>query len=878
MVRSFCQRGWSSKVGGMLVVCLLEVGAVEGAEISAGDWTARFSPYNGLTLTYRGLTVIERAPLMVRNDGQVVFSWARQRPTVKVTSLPSAQILAVSYPAESEAKAPFSCNYRVTLWADNRVFINLEYASHSSRSLRVDYRLGHFLDTLFAGRKYTVTTNRGQYSGQFPLLPPSSGVGTRTVAEDLRDLTLHAPLGDLRLSVVEGSDPLSLFDSRQQYWVAFSRTAAVWLGIQRWLRPGGRGRCGVLLTFTPRPVTDTAPLEVVTHPSSLAQERVMAAWLPARGARWLLEPTTATESDLTVVDAQQGLLPTPVAPAVERRVQHALTWLERLFGERLELQPAPPQARPVLIPRPHVLRWQESDFVFDRTTRLALATDAEEGLLRVAEGLQRHLEQVFERKVPLVHLARADDTPGLILLSTLNDALERSIPSPQPLAARVSRRPEGYWLKVTPRRVRVVGGSVRGVFYGVQTLQQLLKIGELGELAATGVFIEDWPTFAFRGIHLLADDHALEWHKQLIRDVFAPLKINTIVLECEYARWDTQPDLAPEWAMTKGEMRELCAYAREHFIEVIPLVQTLGHCGWLFRGGRNLDLAEDPEEPYAYCVTNPRTYEVIFGILREVLEVFQPRYVHLGHDEVTHRGRFPYRSAGWRARDLFVEDVRKLHDFLSRRGVRMMLWGDMLLRPGEANDAAHGGAPDHLARARRRLPRDIVICDWHYGVFPDYPSLRVFQRDGFPVVAASWMNPRNIYQLSRAAWRARSWGLLQTTWTGYGGNREAPRQHYDQLAAYVLAAEYAWSPHIPPLEHLGYVPGEVLSRLAAQHRPVGRQPRDGYLVDLLPYCTVALRDDVSSGWVGYGPAYDLRRLPTGTQRLGEVVFKIGRLP
>jgi len=853
---------------------------LETTQIQAGDCLAGFSWKDGVTLSYRGLPIITRSTLSVHDPrSQTVYCHlSRVRPRLQVYSRGRDQFLEATYPPEpsnSEAQGlPFFFEYLLRLGPDNRAILSFRYEFRQSTPALLDYCIGRFLDTLWVGRDYQVETAAGTQSRQFPWLAPPPGSGSRAVAGNIRRLQVHTPLCDLSITVAPGSDLPTLYDSREQYVAAFSREAAVWLGVQRNLQNKQAGYCTVTLEFREREKDAANPTWRPTRDPAL--EFVPDAVLPVRGGLLWTGSGQPASPRLILADRPQTALPFHRSEAMPSAEALAAA-VKLLYNQTLTIQQDAPRTQPRLIPAPQRLTWLDRDFVWDQATTVVVATDASAETVRCAEELIQDLADRYGQTLPLIRRDHWTDVPtGAIVVGTPRDILWAQPPKSMAGGPLRPSRPEGYVLEVLPERVLVCGYDEPGLFYGLQTLRQLGKIGEFDETAFTGVAIEDWPDFPFRGIHLLADNHALAWHKELIHSVFAPLKINTLVLECEYARWDSHPEIAPEWAMTKAEMRELRDYARAHFIEVIPLIQTLGHCGWMFYNGQHLDLAEDPELPYAYCVSNPATYTLVFDVLTEAIDLFQPKYLHIGHDEVHHRGRYPYcRSCRrYSPATLLVRDVEKLHSFLAERKVRTMMWGDLLLRPEEAPDAAHGGGPHDFARARDRLPRDLIICDWHYGTFDQYPSLSLFKSEGFDVIGACWYNPQNIARLSRAARKAQAWGLLQTTWTGYDGNRTAPLQHYDQLAAYIVAAEYAWSPGGPGLETLDYRPGEVLAHLTAPRRE--DRPRPGYLVDLQPYCTISLQARPGSGWIGPGREHDLSSLPTGVLRLGQVLFRIPR--
>jgi hypothetical protein len=177
------------------------------------------------------------------------------------------------------------------------------------------------------------------------------------------------------------------------------------------------------------------------------------------------------------------------------------------------------------------------------------------------------------------------------------------------------------------------------------------------------------------------------------------------------------------------------------------------------------------------------------------------------------RGRFPNpecpRCQSETVTALVVKHANRLSEWLNRRGVESMIWGDMLLGPGEAKDATHAKT---LAEARQRradIDKKIIIVDWHYAASADARSLELLRQEGFRVVAASWYAPQNIHHLSQAALAAGAEGLLQTTWMGYFPDGRAMTSQLQQFTAFVLAAEYAWSGRKESPSRLGYDPQEV---------------------------------------------------------------------
>ena len=367
---------------------------------------------------------------------------------------------------------------------------------------------------------------------------------------------------------------------------------------------------------------------------------------------------------------------------------------------------------------------------------------------------------------------------------------------------------EGYVLRTGPRWLVVAGHDPAGTFYGAQTLRQLLGRD------AQGVFVQpaqvdDWPSLPWRGALLFLGNQALPFHKKLIADVLARFKMNNLVLECEQAKWETLGHHVPAWAMTKSDLRQEIAFARHNHLAVTPLVESVGHMGWLVSDPAFGSLAEDPQTPYAADPTNPKTYALLDRLYDEVLDTFHSPILCIGGDEVTQRGRYPFRSRGRypTVADAFVAHVSRLHDDLKRKNVRTMLWGDMLLAPGEATGDANAPSVAAAQQIRARLPKDILIADWRYGANDDFASPQIFQSSGFgPVIGATWDSPRDIARFAQSLTAAHQAGLLQTTWVGYNSSEKNLLHYRSQFVAFVLAAEYAWSGRATPPEQLPYDP------------------------------------------------------------------------
>jgi len=448
---------------------------------------------------------------------------------------------------------------------------------------------------------------------------------------------------------------------------------------------------------------------------------------------------------------------------------------------------------------------------------------------RIIAALQKILKeegiasQVLSLKEPLKSLA------GNIVLTNNENLIKGVITPEESQILNEPLKPEGYFLIVKPDFVLLCGKDDRGLFYGMQTLRWLFTKNGI-----RCCVIKDYPAFSFRGVHFFADKSSLSFYLQLIEKVLVPMKINTIVLECEYGEWKSQPNLKNDWTMTQEEIKTIVKTAKENFIDVYPLIQSFGHAEWAFQRKNNLDIAEDPQHPYAFCPSNPRTYSFLFSIYEEAINLFEkPAIFHIGADEVEMIGRFPNPNCpnGCGSKDivsLYVEHIKKIYDFLSQKGCKVMIWGDEMLAPGEAGDATHAQTKQEAEAKRKLLPKDIIIADWHYNPFDNYPSIGIFKQAGFNnVIACTWYRPQNIYKFAQSAYKQGAMGLLQTTWAGFY-NIQSLSKSFDQVAPYVLSAIYAWNPNAPAPNFLPHI-AELFKEL--WEGEMGREG-GGWLLDL----------------------------------------------
>jgi len=542
------------------------------------------------------------------------------------------------------------------------------------------------------------------------------------------------------------------------------------------------------------------------------------------------------------------------------------------------------------LPVPKEVQLGTGTFTVTSSTRIVLPDGASGEDLFAARELSEELRALSGPALRVARSGEVQDPTGHILIGEpavhglLRTTLQRGGAAPVTAA-------QGYLLQITPSWVLVAGADRRGTFYGVQTLRQLLRPSRARTLRET--VIRDWPDHAVRAVHVLLDRVSDPFHIQLIDRILAPHKINTLIVQADHVQWESgRAAWAPdERGATKAQVRRLIDAAREHHIQVIPLIPTLGHSEWVFAGLRDPALCPqlaylpprlraegrgpvtcdpargiypavyDPDREITVAGTATTLNEIlIVPVLREAIELFTPAYLHLGHDEVRGPSGLLYEM------ELYLRDIITLAQTLRAAQVRPMVWGDVLWeRRAEAERDPQF----------RRLPRDLIVAAWKYEDVREYPEVRYFKQAGFDVLGTTWYRVQNNHFFSRAARSGGALGMIRTTWTGQFQNAAVLDRAYRQLYTYLSAAGYFWTADRPPPERFP-TEAALARRFAELWRAGGTDPASvpGTLLDLTPIVTQSHTDDDGRGWLGKGPEYDLRDLRPGRQRFGGILFEI----
>jgi hexosaminidase len=178
--------------------------------------------------------------------------------------------------------------------------------------------------------------------------------------------------------------------------------------------------------------------------------------------------------------------------------------------------------------------------------------------------------------------------------------------------------------------------------------------------------------------------------------------------------------------LTKNECRKLAQKCRERGIEIIPECPTLSHSDYICLAYPEIAERQDDPYPDTYCPNHPKTYPIVFDILDEVIEVFHPKRINIGHDEFYTVGICP-RCKDLDPAKIYSDDVHKINDYLKERGISTLMWAEKLLKARmNYNGYKIGGwydecncngvkfqVPD-MFRCADMLPDDVTYIHWYW--------------------------------------------------------------------------------------------------------------------------------------------------------------------
>ncbi|MDY0102989.1 MAG: family 20 glycosylhydrolase [Lentimicrobium sp.] len=350
---------------------------------------------------------------------------------------------------------------------------------------------------------------------------------------------------------------------------------------------------------------------------------------------------------------------------------------------------------------------------------------------------------------------------------------------------------EGYYLEVNKKFITIKANTTQGIFYGVQSLFQLLPelpnkstIQKNRRVKIASCKITDYPRFTYRGLHLDVCRHfyPVEFVKKYI-DIMSMYKMNTLhwhltddqgwrleikkyPLLTEISAFrkstaigrNTGEDNIPYGGFYSQEQaREVVEYAASRQVEVIPEIEMPGHAIAALAAYPELSCTGGPHEVWTqwgindeiFCAGNDETFNFLQNILLEVMDIFPSKYIHIGGDEAPKTRWESCEKCQQRMKDENLKDehelqsyfIKRMEKFVSKHGRQIIGWDEILeggLAPG-ATVMSWRGMEGGIEAARSG--HDVIMTP------TDYCYLDYYQADpaGEPFGIGGYVPLKKVY-------------------------------------------------------------------------------------------------------------------------------------
>ncbi|MBI3681748.1 MAG: beta-N-acetylhexosaminidase [Acidobacteria bacterium] len=408
--------------------------------------------------------------------------------------------------------------------------------------------------------------------------------------------------------------------------------------------------------------------------------------------------------------------------------------------------------------------------------------------------------------------------------------------------------PQGYRLKIAPSLVEITGNGDAGLFYGVQTLVQLLKPGPRGGLLLPGATIDDWPALQLRFLHWDTKHHQdrMETLKRYL-DWAARFKVNMIGFELEDKfEYPSNPVIGAPGAFTVAQLQEIVNYGLERFIQVVANIQAPAHLAYVLKHPQFAHLRADGNN-YQACLCDEESYKLIFQMYDDVIQATRGvDYFFVSTDEIYYAGigarcdqpdNPANRSLKW------AEFARRAHDHLARRGRRMLARLEYPLLPEHLKLIPSGvidgviGEPEYIPIEKQKGMRQLAYVSMQGAefLFPDHLGLESELRDPpapgaddpleFERGLATGRIQAAFEQISFGrVWQANPIGVFGAAWGDSGLHNET------FWLGWSAVAQYGWTTGTPsPEQHvaefMNVYYGPRATGMAEIYRSLQRQAR-----------------------------------------------------
>ncbi len=421
-----------------------------------------------------------------------------------------------------------------------------------------------------------------------------------------------------------------------------------------------------------------------------------------------------------------------------------------------------------IIPKPQEISTGVGKFILDKNCSLQYDETNSE-VARISGFFQEYLENVYDIKCKK---SSGEKTIQFKILSNSNLGNE------------------GYLLKVSEKSIVIIASKANGLFYGMQTLKQMLPVeAQNGNLEIPVTDIKDQPRFTWRGNMLDVGRHffPVSFIKKYI-DILAMYKINTFhwhltedqgwrieikkyPLLTEISHWRDETTLGHYSSKqgldgigyggfyTQDQAREIVRYAAERYITVVPEIEMPGHSSAALAAYPNLGCTGGPyivQQTWGvhkdvYCAGKEETFDFLKNVIDEILDIFPSEFIHIGGDECPKDAWKLCDACQNRIKENGLKDEHELQSwFISRmdkyiasKGRRLIGWDEILeggLAPG-ATVMSWRGVKGGIEAAKQK--HDVVMSPNSH-MYIDYYQSR--DKENEPLAIGGFLPVERVYE------------------------------------------------------------------------------------------------------------------------------------
>ena len=382
------------------------------------------------------------------------------------------------------------------------------------------------------------------------------------------------------------------------------------------------------------------------------------------------------------------------------------------------------------LPLPQKVRLGVNDIEFTADWRVELGREVNAGDIAVQE-----LHRLLAERLQL-SLKGANGAVGTLYLAIAPQAVAPTGTTDKNSAALAG---QAYRIVLASNSITITGNTATGLFYGVETLVQLIK-RQNGKLWLPEGEIEDWPDLEMRIIYW-DDAHHLE-HLDVLKAAVrqaAFYKINGFAIKLEgHFQYEHAKPIVEPYALTPADLQELTSYGLKYRVQVIPYLDGPAHVAFILKHPEYASLREYPDSNYEFCSTNPKTYQLLQGMFEDLLAANKgSKYFVLSTDEPYYVGLANNAQCNEEARTkqlgsvgkVLAEFVTKTSGYLHDHGRQVIFWGEYPMKPDDIaslpgyliNGEVYGPQFDPVFKShgiRQMLYTSTV--GWKEYLFPNY--------------------------------------------------------------------------------------------------------------------------------------------------------------